>query len=187
MLARDPPKICLCCLLTLSLLIDRAAEHTHDFACHSRGAVNDFMCRSNVVSSLSFVRALPYNLLSKAQPPSHASPASSFVHELTVPGSMHRYLFHASLGSKSPIPLILSSHPFHTVTSGRASRVTTKLSAPSSVTRSGTRVLPSAVGGVYTRSVSPEKERDEASSVKVCAERTLSTYGEDWRPLTAVL
>jgi hypothetical protein len=43
---------------------------------------------------------------------------------------------------------------------------------------SGVRVLlllSLVVGGVYTRSVSPEKERDEDSSVKVWAERTLST------------
>lgn len=97
---------------------------------------------------LIHVIAIRYNLLSKAQPPSHASPASSFVHELTVPGSMHKYLFQPSLGSKSPMPLILSAQPFHTVTSGSASRVTTKLSLPSSVTTSGTSELSLAVGGV---------------------------------------
>ena len=78
-----------------------------------------------------------HNLDSKVALPSQASPPSSLVQLLTEPGSMHRYRNQPSLGSKSPIPLILSSHPFQTVTLGSASLVTTNEDFPPSVTVSG--------------------------------------------------
>ena len=128
-----------------------------------------------------------HNLQMYSAPPLHASPASNLIHLSTLPGSIQRYLLHPSFGSKSPIPLIFSSHPFHTVTFCRLSLVIVNLVFPFSLISSGVCWPASCVFGVYTRSVSPEKESEEEDSSKDLALRTLSMYCELWRPWTVVL
>lgn len=80
--------------------------------------------------------------------PSHASPASSLIHEPTAPGSMQIMFFHPSFGAKSPMAAAFSSHRFQTVTLGNPSRVILNFGLPSSVTVRGTADPSSAVGGV---------------------------------------